>query len=144
MMRAVAAGILLSLTASLWALDFASTQRPAILYDAPSSAAEKIAIVSAGYPLEKVVTTAGWVKVRDETGQLAWVEESALGTKHTVLIRVQETSVMEKPSENAAAVFRVAQGVVLDMLQTGEGGWVKVRHANGQEGYLKISDVWGL
>jgi len=144
MIRAVAAGILLALTSSAWTLEFASTQRPAILYDAPSSAADRIAIVSSGYPLEKVVTTTGWVKVRDETGKLAWVEESALGPNQTVLIRAQETPVMDKPSESATIVFRASQGVVLNLLQAGEAGWVKVRHANGQEGYLKIGDIWGL
>lgn len=144
MTRTVAAGLLLALTESVLALDFASTQRPTILYDAPSSAADKVVIVSSGYPLEKVVSTAGWVKVRDETGKLAWVEESALGSKRTLMVNTQVAQVMEKPSEDASIKFRVSRGVVLDMLQPGEGGWVKVRHADGQEGYLKISDVWGL
>lgn len=144
MIRAVAAGILLALASSAWPLEFASTQRPAILYDAPSSAAEKVGILSTGYPLEKIVITTGWVKVRDEAGKLAWVEESALGAKRTVLINTDAAQAMDKPSENASIQFRAARSVVLDMLQPAENGWVKVRHASGLEGYLRISEVWGL
>ena len=142
-MRA-AAGLLLVLAAPAWALDFASTQRPAILYDAPSSAADKLAVISAGYPLEKLVTSAGWVKVRDDTGKLAWIEEAALASKRTLLVKVPVTQVMENPRDDAPVRFRAAQGVVLDMLPGQESGWVKVQHASGQQGYVRIRDVWGL
>lgn len=143
MMR-TAASLLLMLAAPAWALDFVSTQRPAILYDAPSSAANKVAVISAGYPLEKLVATAGWTKVRDDTGKLAWIEESALGTKRTLLVKAPVAQILEKPMDDAAVRFRVARGVVLDMLLPAENGWVKVRHASGQEGYVSIRDVWGL
>jgi SH3-like domain-containing protein len=142
-MRA-AASLVLALAAPAWALDFASTLRPVILYDAPASSADKLAVVSAGYPLEKLVAAAGWAKVRDETGKLAWVEESALSPKRTLLVSAPTAQVMEKPQEDAPIRFRVARGVVLDMLLPEEGIWVKVRHAGGQEGYIRIRDVWGL
>ncbi len=144
MIRAVAASLLLVLSSSLLALDFASTQRPAILFDAPSTSAEKIGILSSGYPLEKIVTTSGWVKVRDETGKLAWIEESALGNKRTLLVNTPTAQAIGKPSDGSPIQFRASQGVVLDMLEPAQNGWVKVRHVSGLEGYLKISEVWGL
>jgi SH3-like domain-containing protein len=137
-------GLLLALAAPAWALDFASTQRAAILYDAPSSSAAKVAVISAGYPLEKLVTAAGWTKVRDEAGKLAWIEASALTDKRTLLVIVPAAKVMETPTENAAVSFRAAQGVVLDLLPGQENGWAKVRHASGQQGYVRIRDTWGL
>lgn len=143
-MNLAAAGLLLMLAPAAWALDFASSQRPAILYDGPSTAAGKIAVVSAGYPLERLVTAAGWIKVRDETGKLAWVEESALGTRRTLLVSAATTQAREKPANEASVRFRAARGVTLDMLLPPESGWVKVRHAGGMEGYVKIGDVWGL
>jgi hypothetical protein len=33
--------------------------------------------------------------------------------------------------------------VVLDIAEPPAGGWIKVRHAAGQTGYVKISQVWG-
>lgn len=140
----LAIGLLLALAAPAWALDFASTKQPAILYDAPSSAASKIAVISAGYPLEKLVTAAGWTKIRDETGKLAWIEESALGDKRTLLVTVPEARIMETPREDAPVRFRAAQGVILEILPGQENSWAKVQHASGQQGYVRIRDVWGL
>lgn len=134
----------LALLQPAFALDFASTVRPAILYDAPSVAAEKVAVVSSGYPLERIVTTAGWVKVRDETGSLLWIEESALGTGRTLRIKVPVAQIMETPSDTAPPLFRASQGVTLEIVASAAAGWIKVRHAGGQVGYLRISDAWGL
>jgi SH3-like domain-containing protein len=143
-MRLAAASLLFVLASPAWALDFASTQRPAILYDAPSTAADKVAVISADYPLEKLVTTEGWIKVRDATGGLAWIEASALGTKRTLLVTATTASVMAKPSEGSQLRFRAARSIALEMVMPPEGGWVMVRHAGGTEGYVRIGDVWGL
>lgn len=143
MMRA-AAGLILALAMPAWALDFVSTQRPAILYDAPSSAAEKVGVISAGYPLEKLVTAAGWTKVRDDSGKLAWIEEPALTDKRTLLVIVPVALVMESPREDAPVSFRAAKGVVLDLLPSQETGWAKVQHASGKQGYVRLRDVWGM
>jgi SH3-like domain-containing protein len=143
-MRLAAAGLLLPLATAAWGLDFVSSQRPAILYDGPSAAAAKVAVISPGYPLEKLVSSAGWTRVRDESGTLAWIEESALSSKRTLMVRVPVAHVMEKPRDDAPVRFRAANGVVLDMLLAAEGGWVKVRHASGREGYVRMRDVWGL
>jgi SH3-like domain-containing protein len=142
-----AMGVMLGVFALLqraFALDFASTIRPAILYDAPSAAAEKVAVVSSGYPLERIVTTAGWVKVRDETGSLLWIEDSALGKGRTLRIKVPVAQILESPSDIAPPSFRASQGVTLEIVAPESAGWIKVRHASGQEGYLRISDAWGL
>lgn len=143
MMRA-AAGLILALAMPASALDFVSTQRPAILYDAPSTAAEKVGVISAGYPLEKLVTAAGWTKVRDNSGKLAWIEEAALSDKRTLLVVVPVALVMESPREDAPVSFRAAQGVVLDLLPGQETGWAKVLHASGKQGYARLRDVWGM
>ncbi|MEW6133983.1 MAG: SH3 domain-containing protein [Pseudomonadota bacterium] len=136
--------LLLMLAAPAWALDFVSTRKPAILYDAPSSASGKVAVISAGYPLEKLITLSGWTKVRDDTGQLAWIEEAALVSKRTLLVRVPEAQVLENPRDDAALRFRAARGVLLDLLSDLGNGWARVQHAGGQQGYVRIRDVWGL
>ena len=53
------------------ALEYRSTGQPAVLYDAPSTASGKIAIAGSGLPLEVVVDTDAWTKVRDHSGRLA-------------------------------------------------------------------------
>jgi hypothetical protein len=34
--------------------------------------------------------------------------------------------------------------VVLELVEAASGGWVKVRHRDGQGGFLKVPQVWGL
>lgn len=126
------------------ALEFSTTSRASILYDSPTKTATKIAVLSAAYPLEKLISANGWVKVRDASGALGWIDEADLGSKRTVLINTPVTAVLEKPLDSAAVRFRVQQGVVLDLIAPVDGGWVKVRHASGQEGYAKIRELWGL
>ena len=46
----------------------------AVLYDAPSAQSKKLFIVNQGYPLEVDRGGEGWVKVRDASGALSWVE----------------------------------------------------------------------
>lgn len=137
-------GTALVFSSTATALEFGSSARASILYDTPAISAGKLAVISAGYPLEKVVTTPGWVKVRDETGALAWMEESAFSTKRTLLINTPLAHVLEKPLDNAPTRFRVPRSVTLELIAPVEGGWVKVRHLSGQEGYARIRDVWGL
>lgn len=136
------AGLLIHQTAS--AFEFGTAARAAILYDGPAKAATRIAVVSTGYPLEKLISANGWVKVRDASGALGWIDEADLGSKRTVLINAPVSAVLEKPLDSATVRFRVQQGVVLDVIAPVEGGWVKVRHTSGQEGYAKIRELWGL
>jgi hypothetical protein len=40
-------------------------------------------------------------------------------------------------------VFQAEQGVALEVMEHGSSGWLKVRHRDGQSGFVKISQVWG-
>jgi SH3-like domain-containing protein len=115
-----------------------------LMYDAPSVRAKKLFVASRHYPVEIVINIDAWVKVRDQAGDLTWVEKKALSDKRTVVVTAALADVRQTPSEQAALVFQAQQGVVFDLAEAQASGWVKVRHADGQVGYLKISQVWGL
>ena len=88
------------------ALDFRSVGEPAaILYDAPSLKAQKLYILSQGYPVEIVVKLEGWSKVRDDTGEFAWVENGHLSDRRTVMVKVAGAEIRQAANENAAIVF---------------------------------------
>jgi SH3-like domain-containing protein len=125
------------------AYDFVSVDTPAILYDAPSLKANKLFIASRYLPLEQIVTLDNWVKVRDASGQLYWIEKRALSSKRFVVVKVAVAGVFQNPDSNAAVVFKTAQQVALEMLGEAEGGWLKVRHQDGATGYVKTIEVWG-
>ena len=138
------ATLMLAATAS-HALDFKSVgANPAILYDAPSTKGGKLFVAPRGMPLEVVLSYGEWVKVRDAGGDLAWTEAKALSTKRMVVVRVANVKVRATADEAAAPVFTADKGVLLELAEIVGGGWIKVRHRDGQTGYVKSSDIWGI
>lgn len=143
-MRLLIIGLLLALPHSASALEYRSTGRAALLYDAPSTTAGKVAIAGSGLPLEVVVDTEAWVKVRDHSGRLAWIEKSALSGAKSVMIKAETSIIRQQPRADAEAVFQAARGVLLEV--TGEVdayGWLPVKHAGGLAGWLPAHEAWG-
>jgi SH3-like domain-containing protein len=140
----LAAGLLLALAQPACALEYRSTGRPALLYDAPATTASKVAIAGSGLPLEVVVDTAAWVKVRDPNGHLAWIEKAALGGPRSVMVKVETSLVRQQPRADAEVVFRAARGVLLEVTGAADpAGWLPVKHVDGLAGWLPAYEVWG-
>jgi SH3-like domain-containing protein len=144
-MRFLTAFVLLALAWSAVAGDFRSiAENGTPMYDAPSVRAKKLFVASRLYPVEIVINIDNWVKVRDQVGDLAWVERKTLSEKRTVIVTAAFAEVRQAASDQSAVVFQAQQGVALDIVEPPAGGWVRVRHAEGQSGYLKIGQVWGV
>ncbi len=118
-------------------------ENAAVLYDAPSAKAKKLYVVSHGYPIEVVVVVEGWSKVRDATGELTWIESKQLSDKRTLLVRTPLAQVREAADDNAPVVFEAQQYVVLELQEVASGGWLRVRHRDGQAGFVRVAQVWG-
>jgi SH3 domain protein len=135
---------LLAATGNAGAVDYMSVaDGSAVMYDAPSLKAKKLFVVSRYTPLEQVVSLQDWVKVRDSSGSLAWMEKRALSGRRFVTVAVALAAVHQAPDENAAVVAQVKQRVALEWLDSTGAGWVKVRHPDGVTGYVKTTEVWG-
>jgi SH3-like domain-containing protein len=144
-MRFLTAFVLLALAWSAVAGDFRSVaENGTPMYDAPSVRAKKLFVASRLYPVEIVINIDNWVKVRDQAGDLAWVERKTLSEKRTVIVTAAVADVRQAASDQSAVVFQAQQGVALDVAEPPTGGWVRVRHAEGQSGYIKIGQVWGV
>jgi len=127
-----------------WALDFRSVgTAAAVAYDSPSAKGRKLSILGHGYPVEVLVVLEGWVKVRDATGELAWVETKDLSPVRMLMIKVQRAEVRQAPDEKAPLVYEAEQDVVLELLDMA-GNFAKVRHPDGVIGYVRVTQVWGL
>jgi SH3-like domain-containing protein len=147
------AGLLVAaLPVAVDAAEFRSTSDVAtVLYDAPSAKAKPLFILGRDTPLEVIVPVEGWSKVRDAGGTIGWVERKTLGDKRTLVVRVPVAEVRAGPDDNAPLVFRAEQNVLLDLAEpatsaatTVAPGWVKVRHRDGQGGFVRIAQVFGL
>ena len=113
-----------------------------MLYDAPSAKSKKLYVVNHGYPLEIVVVVEGWSKVRDASGDLMWIESRHLADRRTVLVKAPLAQVREAADDSAPMVFQAQQNVLLELLEVA-GGWLRVRHRDGQAGYVRVTQVWG-
>lgn len=144
-MRRILALILLIAAPAASAGEFRSIGENAVtMYDAPSVKANKLFVASKFYPVEIIVQVDNWTKVRDVAGDLAWVEKKDLSDTRTVLVNVPMADVRAKPEDAAPLVFQARQGVALEVIELGVGPWVKVRHRDGQSGYVRANQVWGL
>src|SRR3990167_6239706 len=126
------------------ALDFKSVgAAPAVIYDAPSERGRRVYVAPRGMPVEIVLTYGEWTKVRDASGDLFWIESKALAPKRNVVVGVANAKVRAGPDDASAVVFSADKGVLLELSEPVSSGWVKVRHHDGQSGYVKATDVWG-
>lgn len=149
------------------ALDFASTTAAAVFFDAPSIRAKPLFVMRTGTPVERVVSVESWVKVRDAEGTLAWVEKKYLGDQRQLIVTAALAQIRASADEQAPVVFEAARDVLLELQPAGgtsqasaqtatrtgnekntrpgtpPDGWLKVKHRDGQQGFVKASQVWG-
>jgi SH3-like domain-containing protein len=143
----ILAAALTLLAGSAQAIDYASVTRNAILFEASSLQARKLAIIRVGTPVEVVVTSPDrqWARVRDPSGVLSWIEGNAIDRqRRTVLVTAEQVAVRREANERSPVVFEVVRDVVLDLVSSSPSGWVKVQHASGSSGFLRSTAVWGL
>lgn len=140
-------GVLLGLlcgTGAIHAADYVSVgESSAILYDAPSLKAKKLFVVNRYMPFEQVVVLDNWVKVRDRSGALYWVEKRLLSSTRYVFALSPVLDVRAEPDLGAPRLFQVRQQVALERLESTGTGWVKVRHQDGDVGYVRSTEIWG-
>jgi SH3-like domain-containing protein len=140
----LAVGLAAAMAVPAAAADFRSiAEAAAIAYDAPSLKGKRLYVLGRGYPVEVIVVVESWVKVRDAGGELSWIESRLLSDRRTVLIRVPLAQVHEIADEQSRVVFQAQQNVLLDLLESAPGGWLRVRHREGQTGFVRVNQVWG-
>lgn len=136
--------LLALLPAAAFALDYRSVSVPrGVLYDAPSASGKKLFVVSQFYPVEVIVDLGAWVKVRDKTGELAWIDSRQLAPKRTVLA-LDTADIRGSADAAAPVIFRVDRDVAMELVESVGNGWVKVRHRDGLTGFILSSQVWGV
>lgn len=134
------------------AADFRSTRDAAtVLYDAPSAHAKPLYVYGRDVPVESLVTVEGWTKIRDATGTIGWMASKSLADRRMLVVRAPGADVRAAPDEKAQVVFRADRDVLLELAEpatspaaTATPGWVKVRHRDGQTGYVRLAQVFGL
>lgn len=128
----------------LGALEFRSiADELTILYDAPSKDSTKRLILTKGYPVEVIIASGDWLRVRDDNGTFAWIEAGSLAVKRMVMVAAPGVEARDAPDKSARLVFRAQKGVILEFVGV-SGGWAKVRHRSGTVAFIRLGDLWGV
>ena len=115
-----------------------------VMYDAPSRAATPLFVAARFYPVEVIVGLEAWIKVRDHTGALSWVERRQLSERRMVIVTAPQAQVLARAEEGAPLAFTATQSVALELVELLPGGWVRVRHADGATGFVRTALLWGV
>ena len=150
--RIAAAAALVLVAVAARAAEFRATADAAtVLYDAPSSRAKALFVYGRDVPLETLVSVEGWTKVRDMAGTIGWITNRALAEKRMLVVRAPVVDIRATADDSAPVVFRAEQNVLLELAETATSatstatpGWVKVRHRDGQTGFVRVAQVFGL
>lgn len=94
-----------------------------------------------GLPLLIVAETEMWRKVRDISGDEAWVRKPALSGARTVLA-LQTTSIRSRPDARAREIARTDPNALL-RLQECRKGWCEVKSESGLKGWAMQDMLWG-
>ena len=133
-----------TLTLSAQAIEYRTVETTTVLYDAPSQRGIKQFVIRRDTPVEIVVSLDGWAKIRDSEGTLAWIERKFLADRRSLIVTASRAEIRQANNESSPLVFEAEKNVSLDYLEASPGGWIKVRHRDGQSGYVRANQVWGI
>jgi len=94
-----------------------------------------------GLPLLVVAETEMWRKVRDISGDEAWVRKPALSGSRTVLA-LRPTSLRSRPENRAREIARTDARALL-RLHDCRKGWCEVKAESGIKGWARQDTLWG-
>ncbi|MBK9785735.1 MAG: hypothetical protein IPP59_16955 [Betaproteobacteria bacterium] len=143
--RTLVALLLVSAASAALAVDYRSVSVPAaILYDSPSQQGKKLYLIKAQTPVEVVVRLEGWFKVRDAEGSLAWIESRSLAERRMLVVTAPRGEIRQSDKPEAPLVAELDKWVAVEFVEAASPGWAKVRHKDGEAGYIRSTQVWGL
>ncbi len=97
--------------------------------------------VERNHPIEVIKKRGEWYYFRDFEGDKGWIHSGLVSKAESVIVKKTRCHVRSGPGTNFDIVFDVEKGVPLKVLKH-KGDWIKVRHEDGDEGWIHGSLVW--
>ena len=93
-------------------------------------------------PLEVLCKYRDWYGVRDQEGDVGWIHQSVVSDEPSVIVVSKDANVRQNPNADAPLAFSVEKGYPFKVLKK-QDKWYQVKDADGSEGWISDSLVWG-
>lgn len=125
------------------AIELVSVDRSEInMRTGPGTNHESLWLLSRGYPLIVLERKGNWLQVKDFEDDKGWVYRPLTAKKPHFVVKVKVANIRKGPGTQARIVGTANYGDVLRTLAH-EGGWAKVRNADGLVGWVARRLLWG-
>jgi len=94
------------------------------------------------YPLRVQDRAEGWLKIADYEGDRGWVSVKNVTLDPYVITKTAQCKIRGGPGTESPVAFTTEKGVVLQVTEE-KNGWVKVKHHDGDEGWISEKTVFG-
>lgn len=84
-----------------------------------------------------------YVQIQDFDKDQGWIHVSMLTTEPYCIVTKDVAEIRNSPADNQPVRFRAVKRVVLEVM-TNKDGWLEVRHKDGNSGWIKADEVWGI
>ncbi len=107
----------------------------------PNTKSDTLWQVEKYHPLQVLEKKGKWYRFKDFEGDSGWIHSSLVGKDPTVIVRVRRANIRTGPGTQYDLAFDANKGTPFKVLET-KGRWKKVRHADGDEGWIFNSLIW--
>jgi len=98
--------------------------------------------VGRNYPLYVINESEGWLHVMDFDGDRGWISANLASFDSYVITQLPKSNIRDGRGTENSSKFTAERGVVRRVLKE-EDGWLNVRHADGDEGWISAKIVFG-
>ncbi|MFH1033416.1 MAG: SH3 domain-containing protein [Pseudomonadota bacterium] len=116
--------------------------KSAKLRQKPSSRSRLLVTFSRDYPLRVLERKKGWCRVEDFLGWEGWLPARRLGNTRTVVVTKNLVNIRRRPSPRGRVVLKAKRFVTFMVLRR-QGQWLRVKHRDGEVGWLHREVTWG-
>lgn len=93
------------------------------------------------YPIIVTKKSGKWYRIIDYENDRGWIHSSLVRKIPSVITVRDDCNIRSGPSTKDRIVFKAGRGVPFKVLKR-KGRWIKVRHADGDQGWIHKSLVW--
>lgn len=108
----------------------------------PGTNHETLWSVGKYYPVDIIKKSGNWYRVRDFEGDIGWIHRRLLKEIRAVIVKSDIVNVRKGAGTGFRILFQAEKGVSFKVLKR-KKKWLKVRHADGDVGWVHRSLVWG-